>query len=165
MILTKSSQLCKPGVCILCGGLFDRAIPPFQRACFTCNEARGQQVCVRQSAQQLPCIRSHQTEPDLCSCPVWISCDSIAAASAEEGLQYRCSKVWSCMSNFFPRQNKEGTADASTLCPTIWSMSFLGGTVGMPSNGNSMVAISSNTSAWRRSSELRYGNFTRLSEV
>jgi len=31
--------------------------------------------------------------------------------------------------------------------PTMWSMSFRGGTVGMPSNGKSMVAISSNTSA------------------
>ena len=30
---------------------------------------------------------------------------------------------------------------------TMWSMSFLGGMVGMPSNGNSIVAISSNTSA------------------
>ena len=30
---------------------------------------------------------------------------------------------------------------------TIWSISFLGGTVGMPSKGYSMVAISSKTSA------------------
>lgn len=33
--------------------------------------------------------------------------------------------------------------------PTMWSMSFRGGTVGMPSNWYSIVAISSNTSAYK----------------
>ena len=106
------------------------------------------------------------------SCPIRICCHSVPATFAKEGLQVQPSST-GCQCSAEPLGDEDPLCTISdklhmivplsvSLClqaaaqaapkycetlRTMWSMSFLGGTVGMPSKGNSMVAISSNTFA------------------
>lgn len=86
----------------------------------------------------------------LCCSPVWVSSHSVSTASTEEALHAH-SAFHLRDSGLYPFLKDRGqlTGDHREGALAMWSMSFRGGTVGMPSKGNSIVAISSKTSACR----------------